>query len=296
MRDFLRRHQLGSVLVALALLVGVYIFVFAPPLDFPVGERVTIDHGASVSNIADELSQTNVIQHGFVLKFLLRVSGMSNRVQAGVYLFDSREDVFVIAYRLVVGSYHLAPAYITFPEGVTVSDIAEKIAATLPLISPEDIIATGTPQEGYLFPDTYLFPPNATANSVVETMHENFNVKIAPFLPEVQSSGHSLADIVTMASILEKEAQSNTDKKIVAGILWNRLSRGMALQVDADPETYAHKGLPPAPICNPGLSSIEAALNPTETKYVYYLSDKNGVLHYATTYAEQQANEAKYLH
>jgi UPF0755 protein len=126
-------------------------------------------------------------------------------------------------------------------------------------------------------------------------MRANFNVKVAPLLPAVATSTHSLADIVTMASLIEKEAQTDTDKHLIAGILWNRIQRGMALQVDADPETYRQKGLPPAPICNPGLESIEAALYPTKTNYVYYLSDHNGVIHYAMTYAEQQANEAKYL-
>ena len=293
---FFRRHQPWSTLFAIAVLLGAYLLLFAPPRDFPVGERITIASGESVSSIATELAQAHVIQHSSVLRFILRVSGMSNHVQAGVYLFDSREDVLIIAYRLIAGSYHLPPAYITFPEGVTVRDIAAKVSAMLPLISAQEIIATGTPQEGYLFPDTYLFPPGSTADSIVETMRTNFNSKVAPLSGAVTASGHSLSAIVTMASLVEKEVQSDTDKRIVAGILWNRISRGMPLQVDADPQTYMHTGLPSAPICNPGLDSIEAALNPTETKYVYYLSDKKGALHYATTYAEQQANEAKYLH
>jgi UPF0755 protein len=294
--DLLRKNQPWSYLFVLLILVGVYAHVLAPPANFPTGERINIPSGASVSATANELSAAQVIQHPSVLSVILRITGTSGRVHAGTYLFDTRENVLTVAYRLVTGSYHLPPASITFPEGVTVSDIAVKVAQALPLISAQDFIAEGKSQEGYLFPDTYFFPPDASSASIIKIMRANFDTKTAPLSGDVAASGHSLSDIVTMASLVEKEAQSDTDKHIVAGILWNRLQRGMALQVDADPETYAHKGLPPAPICNPGVETLTAVLHPTETKYVYYLSDKNGVIHYATTYAEQQANEAKYLH
>ncbi len=294
--DLLRKNQPWSYLFAALVFIGGCAHLLVPPQNFPIGQTIRIAHGASVSEIADGLFTAHVIQHPLVLEFVLRISGTSGRVQEGAYLFDTRENVLTVAYRLVTGSYHLPPSYITFPEGVTVNDIARKVAAAMPLISAESIIATGTPEEGYLFPDTYLFPPDATADLIVERMRTNFNLKIGPLSAAVATSSHSLVDIVTMASLVEKEAQNDTDKHLVAGVLWNRIQRGMPLQVDADPETYQHAGLPPAPICNPGLATIQAALYPTKTKYIYYLSDKKGVIHYATTYAEQQANEAKYLH
>jgi UPF0755 protein len=294
--DFLRKNQAWFYVFVLIVIVGLYAHVFASPQNFPVGERVSIAHGESVSQIAENFSNAHVIQHPWVLDVILRASGESARVHEGVYLFDARENVFTVAYRLATGAYHIPPIYVTFPEGLTVSEMAEKIHQALPLVSAQEFIAAGEPQEGYLFPDTYLFPPNATVASILAMMQANFNTKIGTITTDLNASGYSLSDTVTMASIVEKEARTDTDKRIVAGILWNRIARGMPLQVDADPQTYAHKGLPPAPICNPGLETILAVLNPTETKYVYYLSDKNGVIHYATTYAEQQANEAKYLH
>lgn len=317
--DFSKRYRrLWFALFALILLIGGYMLLLAPPSDFPLGETVSIARGSSVNDIADELSEAHVIQHSSVLWFILRFSGASAHVQAGTYLFNTRENVLTVAYRLATGAFGLPPVHITFPEGVTVRDISEKVAEALPLISAQDVVALGEPQEGYLFPDTYLFPPDASAASVVKAMRANFDAKIGTLASDIQASGHSLSDIIIMASLVEKEARTDKDKRIVAGILWNRLARKMPLQVDAvfgyiynrdtySPSladlavnspynTYTHIGLPPGPICNPGLESILAALHPIKTNYLYYLTDTNGVMHYATTYAAHQANQRKYLH
>lgn len=98
-----------------------------------------------------------------------------------------------------------------------------------------------------------------------------------------------------MASILEREAKGDQDREQISGILWKRLSIGMALQVDAAPETYKERGLPDSPIGNPGLESIYASLYPKTTPYLYYLHDKQGMIHYARSFAEHKANIAKYL-
>ena len=315
--DFLKRYRLGFFIFAFLLLVGAYILVLAPPRDFPAHETVAIKSGASVSGIASELFEAHIIRHPSVLWFILRVSGASARVQAGTYLFDRKENVLTVAYRLAIGAYNLPPVHITFPEGVTVRDISGKVAEALSVAVAQNIVLLGKPQEGYLFPDTYLFPPDVEAEAVLKTMRANFDAKIAPLLGDIMASGHSLADIITMASLIEKEARTDENRRIVAGILWDRLALGMPLQVDAvfgyifDRDTYSpsladlkvdspyntytHKGLPPGPICNPGLDSILTVLHPTKTKYLYYLTDKDGVMRYATAYTEHQANQRKYL-
>ncbi len=316
--DFIKRHKPLVLAFAFVLLVSGYALVLAPPSNFPLRGTVAIARGASVSDVTKELFDAHIIKHPSVLWFLLRMSGASARVQAGTYLFNTKENVLTVAYRLIAGAYDLPSVRITFPEGVTVRDISQRVAEALPSVGAQDIILLGKPQEGYLFPDTYLFPPDASATAIVETMRKNFDAKIAPLSGDIQASGHSLADIVTMASLVEKEARTDENKRIVAGILWNRLARLMPLQVDAvfgyiynrdtySPSladltvdspynTYIHTGLPPGPICNPGLGSILAVLHPTRTNYLYYLTDKNGVMHYATTYAAHQANQQKYLH
>ena len=98
-----------------------------------------------------------------------------------------------------------------------------------------------------------------------------------------------------MASVIEKEAEGDIDRKIISGILWKRIALGMPLEVDSAPETYKIKSLPEVPICNPGLDSIKAAINPEVSPYLYYLHDKNGNIYYAKSFAEHQANIKKYL-
>ena len=149
------------------------------------------------------------------------------------------------------------------------------------------------------------------------SLRANFDTKIKALSPAIDASGHSLSDIVIMASLVEKEARTSANRRIVAGILWNRLEKNMPLQVDAvfgyinnrdtySPSltdlkidspynTYVYKGLPPGPINNPGLDSLDAAVNPTKTDYFYYLTGSDNQMHYATTYAEHQANQKKYL-
>ena len=305
-----------SFAAAIILVFG-YALVLAPPSDFPSGDIVVISRGASASDIAKQLSDAHIIKSPVILRFILRVSVSSSRVKSGAYLFSAPQNVILIASRISAGEYGLPPVRVTFPEGVTVRDISEKVEEALPLVLAEDIIYLGKPQEGYLFPDTYLFPPDATAKSIIDAMRTNFDVKIASLTTDIKASGHSISDIVIMASLVEKEARSTEVRRVIAGILWNRLELGMSLQVDAvfgyifnretySPSyedlkvdspynTYTHTGLPPGPINNPGLDSLKAAITPIKTNYLYYLTDKNGVMHYATTYAEHQSNQRKYL-
>lgn len=278
-----------------AMLFGGYYFLCAPPRNFSSGNIVVIAHGTSAPNVAQELADAHIITHPLLLRILLRASGTSNRIQAGAYRFGTPQNLFVIAYRLVAGDYGLPLVRITFPEGTTVRGIAAQIADNFPAISANDFISAGKSYEGYLFPDTYFFPPGTDTTSIIETMRANFDTKTAPLSVEIQASGHSFSDVIIMASLIEKEARTNADKHIVAGILWNRLVLGMPLQVDASRDTYSHTGLPPEPICNPGVASIEAALHPTETNYLYYLTGNDGLMHYATTYAGHEANLRKYL-
>ena len=317
--DFFKRHAIWIFAFILALfIVGSYSFLIAPPANFPSGSRISIEKGALISIIVRELYDAHIIAHPLLLQVVLRMSGASSRVQAGEYLFSSPENVFFVAHRLTIGAFGLPPIRITFPEGITVFDMGEKIAEAFPSIPSQDFLSTGKIYEGYLFPDTYHFPSDADITSIIQTMRENFNTKTASLMDDIESSGHSLSDVVIMASLLEKEVRTDANRRIVAGILWNRLGRGMPLQVDAvfgyifsrdtySPSfadlkvdslynTYTHTGLPPGPINNPGLKSIEAVLHPTQTDYLYYLTGKDNLMHYATTYAGHQANRKKYLY
>lgn len=291
-----------------------YLYAFAPPADFTPGTIVRVARGSALPEIAQELADARVIMHPALLRAVLRLSGTSGTVQTGAYKFAVPESMLVIAYRLVAGDYGLPPIRITFFEGMTIREMADRVANASPDISAEDVLTAAKGQEGYLFPDTYFFEPSADAASIVETLRANFNVKIR----EVDLNGRSISDVVTMASLVEREARTDVDRRLVAGILWNRIRLGMPLQVDAvfgyifnrdtySPSpadlkadspynTYTHQGLPPGPIANPGLDALLAAANPAKTNYLYYLTGHDGLMHYATTYPGHQANLRKYLY
>jgi UPF0755 protein len=172
--------------------------------------------------------------------------------------------------------------------------------------------------EGFLFPDTYRFYYDADADDIVRKMLDNFEQKLSPDLASsIEKSGHSLFEIVTMASILEREVKSDADRRQVADIFWRRLKIGMRLQADSTVNylidgnspalsykdmqlnstynTYKYYGLPPGPICNPGLSAITAAINPEPNQYLYFLTDDQSNVHFARTLDEHNKNKAQYL-
>lgn len=310
-----REWVLAAVLLIFAAF-GWQIF-FAAPSGFVPGTVVLIPRGAAAPQVAMQLSEAHIVRNPALLKDLLRVTGAGGRIQAGPYRFGEADNLFRVAYRLATGEYGIPPARVTFTEGMTVREMALRITSTSLAISMPDFISAGQPYEGYLFPDTYTFTPAADAKEVVAALHANFTARTAPLTPDIAASGHSLSDIITMASLIEKEAGSVQDMQVISGILWSRIRRGMPLQVDAvfgyiygrstySPSfsdlavdspynTYTHKGLPPGPIGNPGLASIGAALHPAKTNALYYITGKDGNLYTATTYAGQLANQRKYL-
>lgn len=315
----LRRYALEWA-VGLAACAGFFVswhMLAAPPAPFPAGAVVVVARGESAGAIVENLARAGVLREPEILRLLFRVTGTGGDIPAGAYRFSAPQNIFTIAWRLSSGDFGIPFARITFPEGITVREMAEKTSAALPEISAQAFISEAQPYEGYLFPDTYSFPPSASAADVVATLRDTFNTKTASLQADIIGSGHSLPDIVRMASIVEREAKTDEDRRMVAGILWNRIARGMPLQVDAvfgyiygrqtyapslddlmidSPyNTYKYRGLPPAPISNPGLSALDAAVHPAKTKYLYYLTGRDGVMRYATTYAGQKANIAKYL-
>ncbi len=289
----------------------------APASDFTSNTEVHIARGSTLPQAADALAEAHVIAHPLVLRVVLHLFGESDHIQAGLYRFTKPENTLVVARRLVIGAYGVPLIRMTFIEGVTVREAALQVTKAFPWISSDAFRAAAGGQEGYLFPDTYFFQPSDDTVSIIKAMRSNFDKKIATLAGDIRASGHSEHDIVTMASLLEKETRTDADRRIVSGILWNRIKLGMPLQVDAvfgyindrptySPSssdlkidspynTYKYRGLPPGPICNPGLDALEAAANPAKTPYLYYITGKDGLMHYAKTYPEHQANLRKYL-
>ncbi len=311
------RRTLIIIVVLGALFGYVYVNMIEPPSAFPIDSLVSVDSGESLRQIADTLQQEQVVRSPLMLRLFVTLLGAQKSVHAGDYLFTEPLNAFEVARALAVGRFGLEPITIRVPEGATVKQMAVIFGRSLQRFNVSNFMAKAGPQEGYLFPDTYNFLPNANENMVIDAMRQNFDDKIAVIEPQIASSTHSLADIVVMASILEREAFNTTDRRMIAGVLWHRLRLGMPLQVDAtfaytlgkgtfqltmkdlttpSPyNTYLNKGLPPTPIGSPSLDSLEAAADPIQNDYLFFLADHQGVTHYCKTYACQLANEAKYF-
>ncbi len=305
------------IIIVLIFMGGYALFVF-PPSSFPTNTTVVIPQGEAVRGIATTLSDKRLIISPTLFRILVRVTGGQGSVQAGVYRFNKPIGLFAITNRLLNGQLGVVPIRITFSEGMTTREIGDTLTTRFPNITADGFSKKARQYEGYLFPDTYTFLPNVTTKTVITTMRKNFNIRIASITPQINMSGHSLKSLVIMASLLEREARTLKERRIVAGILWHRISIGMPLQVDAvfgyifkkqtfSPSladlkvdspynTYTHRGLPPGPISNPGLISLLAAATPIKTAYLYYLTGTNGQMHYAATLAEHNANSVMYLH
>lgn len=294
-----------------------YVVFLAPPQQFPEDTIFTVPSGSSLAEIATTLKENGYIHYPVVFKILVKgVLGGERRLVAGDYQFETPLNTFTIASRIMTGHFDLVPAKITIPEGLNKFEIADLLEKKIAHFDKETF--TEIAPEGYLFPDTYYISRVATPEQVVELMTENFWKKIAEIDEDIQASGRSLVEIVSVASIVELEARKFETRKIVADVLWRRLDKNMPLQVDVSFKyingkptseltqidldsdspynSYKFKGLPPTPLANPGLESLIATIKPTPTKYLFFLSDKNGVMHYATTFDQHKENKEKYIY
>jgi len=280
-----------------------------------------VEKGESVSSIARKLESQKLIRNRLAFYLLVKQLGIERQIQAGDFRLYRTMSAKELAQELTHGTLDV---WLTVIEGMRVEEIASLLAKDLDL--PSSVFITlATSHEGFLFPDTYLIPKGATTEQVIAILRNNFAQKVdAKLRSGFKSQGLSLIQAVTLASVLEREAQSVTDKKMVAGILYNRLEIGMPLQVDATVQyalgyseaerswwrknitsrdlkidsvynTYLNPGLPPSPIANPGLNSLVAVANPTKSKYLYYITDNNGLMHYAETLEAHNQNIRNFL-
>lgn len=308
-----RRTLFIAAFSALILLIT----LLQTPRDFAAPTLSTVEKGASFSEIARQLESENVITSPLLLRVFVALFGGATSVRAGDYLFEKPQSMPRVAWRLTRGLHGLESVRVVLPEGLTVAQMGETVREALPHFDTAQFQRLASGREGYLFPDTYFFMVNATPETVVDALASRFDEVLEELSGELASSSRSVPDIVTMASLLEEEAKTFEDKRIVAGILWKRIDIGMALQVDATFKytldkasheltaddlatdtpynTYTRTGLPPTPISNPGLESLRAALNPLTTEYFYYLTGNDGHMYYAEDFEGHKQNKIKYL-
>ncbi len=276
---------------------------------------MTVTKGQSVKQIAQQFKSQGIIQSETVFTNLIVIFNLDSKIVSGDYVFKDKISTIEVIKRLSRGDYQIQAKKITLIEGLTVREMSMEFASKFYNISAEEFMAAASSSEGYLFPDTYYFPENVRPDEIVQKLKLTFNEKIAEH-PEILRSDKSLRDIVIMASIIEKEATTESMQE-VSNILWNRIMEGMPLQVDAgfvyergkhtfelslddlkedSPyNTYVRLGLTPTPISNPGIQALLAAAFPEPTDNFYFLTGYDGEMYYAKTLNEHDANKEKYL-
>lgn len=326
------------ILIILASSAG-YFFYFRYNVYYSLGteknEKIfKIEKGEGNGIVSDRLEKEGLISGNIYFYYYMRNKGLLNKILPGEYELSGRMTIPEIASMITKEKDESVK--ITFPEGWDSKKMAERLSAngfdgdkflSLAEDPPAEItekysffslLPEGTSLEGYLFPDTYFFSRKLTPEEIVKKILANFDERLDSELRgSIREQGRSLEDIITMASIIEKEVRSDEDRKIVSGLFWDRVKIGQPLQscatisyvlgvnkkqytfedtrIGSPYNTYMNKGLPPGPIANPGLSSIRASIYPKESDYNYFLSDpETGKTVFSRTIEEHNANKDKF--
>lgn len=278
-----------------------------------------VKRGEGVKSIAARLAADGLIRSPTGFYLLVKMMRIDGDLQAGDFRLNPAMEATAIARELTHGTLDV---WVTTIEGWRVEEVAAKLTKELDIPESEFVKVA---REGYMFPDTYLMPRDATAGAVADLFFTTFDRKVDEKLrSDAKKTGLSFDDVMTLSSIVEREGRTDEDRPVIAGILLKRLANDWPLQADATLQyalgyqggekswwkkglteedkkvrspynTYGNTGLPPRPIANPGLASIKAVIYPKETDYWYYLHAPDGSVYYAKTLEEHERNIAKHL-
>lgn len=320
-----RPTQIRKVFTAVFILAIIAIICFGlyiraqinPPLTFTDTMSFEITSGMSVRDIARAAAEQGVVQSELLLYSILTYSHDPTDIYAGMYNFNMPVNVFGVAKKLADKDIENNLIRVTLPEGIRLITIAEIADNVLPEFESTIYLEQTNDLEGYLFPETYFVPETFTAADLITLQKQTYEENVEPLRKEIQELPMTEYEVLILASIVEREANDETSMKMVAGVLRNRLDIGMALQADASIEyvlskplseltaadlridspynTYLNSGLVPTPIGNPGIMAIKAVLKPTPSENFFYITDPDGIFHYAKTFADHNQNIARYL-
>jgi UPF0755 protein len=327
------RKSAAFAIIALALILSAAVAAVLPGLPVsaagsPVLFRVS--EGASVLEIADSLESASLIRSALYARLYVRLA--RDTLKAGYYRVSPAMSTWAIVRLIAEGKQD--SVRVTIPEGLTISKVAEHLERAGVLSARDFVAAAEKPDvlasrgiaaktaEGFLFPDTYFFPVGVDAKAAVAMMVDNFFAKIKD-VPNVPSSGSELYAKVILASIVEREYRAADEAPIIASVFENRIKIGMGLQscatieyiiteiqkkphpsrlmdvdleIESDYNTYKWAGLPPGPISNPGLVALNAAINPENTKYLYFrLTDPEAGRHSFTHSLDEHVRAGRQL-
>jgi len=329
-----------TILLSLSLIVGL-VFIYSLKMIYfgekkPGGEKIImIKEGQGANEISSLLFREGLVKNKFIFEIYLWLKNLEDKLQAGEYRLKSGMSIKELVNILVKG-IGSREREIKVIEGWTVKDIAdylEREGITKKEVFMEAVInykegetkyeflkdkAKEATLEGFLFPDTYRIYYDAKAEEIIQKMLDNFNRKLTIKMREdIKKSGRTIFEVVTLASILEKEVPNKEDQAKVADLFYRRLKVGIPLQadstvnyitgkkvnriskedakIDSPYNTYKYRGLPPGPISNPGLGAIEAAIYPIKNNYWYFLTTPDGQVIFSKTLEEHNAAKARYL-
>lgn len=331
--------KISLFFIALIFLFGIFI-LFLNRVHYSHGsfsgtKNFRIEKGEKVIGIGERLEKEKIIANDAYFLYYVWAKKLRGKIIAGEYQINSRLTIPEIVKIITQGEEISSQVKITFPEGWESAKMADRLEANgfskeefLRLVNnpPDDLTADlgflsdkpeGKSLEGYLFPDTYFFFKDSSEEDIIRKMLANFGEKLVPRLEEkIKSGDKTIFEIITMASLIENEIKTESDRKIVSGIFWQRIENGQPLEscatlayvlgirkeqysyndtrIDSPYNTYIAKGLPSGPISNPGIVSIEAAVYPQESDYNYFLNNpETGEIFFARTLDEHNANKVK---
>lgn len=335
---FLRRHpaliyQAGRILAALVAAAALVLVAFGPVTRPPQPERVVyFPPGSTTREVTAVLARERLVRHPVLFRTLARFEGLDRSVRAGEYRLNAGMPSWVVLQNLVEG--RTVVHRVVLPEGLKARDVAYRLAHAgvgrekdlLALIaSPEKVFDGRVPPElagiasleGFLFPDTYDLSRGEPPEQVLRRMVERFLADAVPLYAQSPLRLQmTLYQMVTLASLVEAEAQAAAERGTIAGVFYNRLSRGMPLQscatveyalgrhkgrlsledlqIDSPYNTYLHPGLPPGPIGNPGRASLAAVAHPDPTPYLYFVAKGDGTHQFSRSFADHLLAQRRY--
>ncbi|MAF80746.1 hypothetical protein CL628_01910 [bacterium] len=321
------------IVIIVAIVGGLWRYA-AGDLTMKVSGTITVSEGASAQGVWDQFTEGGFTSRTLPWEYRAWREGVAADIKAGIYQIERGEKISEVIERLVAGDVSPTELSITFPEGFTLEQMAERVAGKgigtakqyISAAQPSNfidefawlsVISAGRDLEGYLFPDTYRVFEDDTATDVIRRQLATFERKFIDGGLAAEAGSRSIDEVVTMASIVEREVISDDDMALVAGVLWSRNDDGAGLdadatvryalgkpkgpltQVDLDStspyNTRRFRGLPPGPISNPGLRALTATVRPEASEFYYYLSAPSGETIFSRTNDEHNVNKAKHL-
>lgn len=331
--------KLNKILLSLGLLVLLFMVIYNHKIsvtaDSNLSKNFIIESGQGLTKIAKNLKKEDLIKSKLFFKIYAKLNGKQASFRSGNFNLKTNMSIKEITAELTKKVYLKPEEKLTFVEGWTLKDYSKLLSKSnlsevsnfLELVEKDYLekfsFLEGKPKnknlEGYLFPDTYRFFTDVRAEEIIVKMLSNFDNKLTlKMRSDISQQGKTIFEIITMASVIEKEVRSEEDMKIVSGLFWDRIKNNQALEscatlayilgvnkpqysyedtrIKSPYNTYINRGLPAGPIANPGIKAIEAAIYPEYTEYNYFLTaSETGETIFSKTYEEHLANKNKYI-